>query len=178
MRMREFMATMSVTGRNTYSTSTGLHVDAPIPRLAPALDIVLSDPAHSELGGLTKLAHQLFMQTILETQARPSYNKMLRAFPFPPGWGHIRNPLHHLNSFTLQENGRWSIIFPVLLRLWLRPSYIKKLYLTACEEVFKDELQKPGVPRGTEGIVYILIRVFSLQIYVTSGRNGRSSKSG
>jgi len=161
MRMREFMATMPVTGRNTYSTSTGLHVDAPIPRLAPALDIVLSDPAHSELGGLTKLAHQLFMQTILETQARPSYNKMLRAFPFPPGWGHIRNPLHHPNSFTLQENGRWSIIFPVLLRLWLRPSYIKKLYLTACEEVFKDELQKPGVPRGTEGIVYILIRVFS-----------------
>ena len=44
-----------------------------------------SDPAHSELGGLTKLALQLFMETILETQARPSYNKMLRAFPFPPG---------------------------------------------------------------------------------------------
>ena len=43
----------------------GLHVEAPIPRLAPALDIALSrpsDPARSELGGLTKLAHQLFME--------------------------------------------------------------------------------------------------------------------
>lgn len=108
----------------------GLHVDAPIPRLAPVLDIVLSrpsDPAHSELGGLTKLARQLFMEAILETNARNSYNKTLRTFPFPPGWSHIRNPLHHLNSFALQEHGRWSVIFPILLRLWLRPEHIKKL---------------------------------------------------
>jgi hypothetical protein len=61
MRMREFMSTMPVAGRNTYSTSTGLHrrgegeggnlvVDL---HLAPALNLVLSrpsDPARSELG--------------------------------------------------------------------------------------------------------------------------------
>jgi hypothetical protein len=31
----------------------------------------------------------------------------------------------------------------------------------ACKEVFKDELQKPGVPGGDDGVVYVLIRVFS-----------------
>ena len=151
MRMRNFIATMPVAAQSAYSTSTGLHVDAAIPRLAPALDIVLSrpsDPAHSELGGLTMLAYQLFMETILETQARPSYNKMLRAFPFPPGWSHIPNPLHHLNSL---ENSRWSIIFLVLLRLWLRPSHVKQLYLTAREGYLKTSCKNQvflGVLRG------------------------------
>jgi hypothetical protein len=41
MRMREFMATMPITGRNAYSTSTGLHVDAAIPRLAPSFSLAL-----------------------------------------------------------------------------------------------------------------------------------------
>jgi len=100
MRMREFMSTMPVVGRNTYSTSTGLHrrgegeggnlvVDL---HLAPALDLVLSrpsDPARSELGGLTKLAHQLFMenaclQFLQQDSACLSLPSWLGSYPEPP----------------------------------------------------------------------------------------------
>ncbi len=108
--------------------------------ISPALNLIQtrpSDPAHSEYGGVTKLLHTLLMSAILTPQAQRLYGEELQRFPFPPGWGKLQSPLHHLGSYRLEEHARWSIIAPVLLRVWLRETHVQDHYIKGIRHVFK-----------------------------------------
>lgn len=130
VEMQSHMSSLaSETQRSTYSRNTGIDTPevAPLTRISPALDVLLSrpaDPAHSEFNGITHLAHQLLKDSILTLIARNEYCEMLKTFPFPPTWAHLQNPKRHLASYRLSEHGRWSIIAPILLRVWLKDSHI------------------------------------------------------
>jgi hypothetical protein len=75
-----------------------------------------SDPAYSEYQGLSLLIHDFLKDTILTTKAIEEYHTVLQKHPFPPSWGRLPSPIHHLGSYSLAEHGRWSIIIPGLLR--------------------------------------------------------------
>ena len=96
--------------RDKYATKWGIDTEEPcLVKISPALDIILSrpsDPAHSEYNGLTRIMHNLLLDTILTPAAAKSYAATLCSFPFPPGWPRIQGPLHHLKSYSLSEHAR------------------------------------------------------------------------
>lgn len=142
MRMRKELTSIKTkTKQIIYGRDTGLSVENPsLATISPALDIILSrpsDPAHSEYGGITKLAHLLLMNAILTPTAQMQYRALLRGFSYPPGWSRLQSPQHHLNSYRLQEHARWSIIGTALLRVWLREKHIQASYLEGLMAVHK-----------------------------------------
>jgi hypothetical protein len=113
----------------------------PLVSISPALDLILSrpaDPAHSEYNGLSKQMHELLVEAILSVSAAKLYAAKLSKFPFPPGWGRLQSPLHHLKSYSLSDHARWSIIVPCLLRLWLRKEHLHPLFFAAAAKHTTD----------------------------------------
>ena len=130
MAMRgEMNALKTKVQRERYATKWGFDTEEPcLVKISPALDIILSrpgDPAHSEYNGLTRIMHNVLIDTILTPAAAKSYAAMLRSFPFPPGWPRVQGPLHHLKSYSLSEHARWSVVIPVLLRCFLKEKHIR-----------------------------------------------------
>ena len=78
-----------------------------------------SDPCHSEYAGISKLAHSLLVDTILSKKGQDRYY-----FQCPTGWGRLQTLINHLNSYQLQEHARASVILPLLLRCFLKESWI------------------------------------------------------
>lgn len=128
--------------RSDYSTKWGIsQSDPPLVDISPALDIILtrpSDPAHSEFQGITRLMHEMLLSSILSASAAKEYNAVLRRFPFPPGWGRLQSPTHHLKSYSISEHGRWSIIIPLLLRKWLREEHLHPYFARASRANHSD----------------------------------------
>ena len=120
-------------------------VQSPVVSLTPALDIIYtwsSDSAHSEYAGISKLAHELLMNSILGLDGQRQYTAELQSFPFPPGWGRLQSPTHHLDSYRIQEYAHASVIIPVLLRCWLRNEFIKPAFATAMRGIFGNEFSE------------------------------------
>lgn len=107
--------------------------------IAPALDVVVtrpSDPAHSELQGMTRRLHEILTEGILTPKALISYANFLRTqIPLPLGWNRFQSPIHHLKQYSLSDNARWCVIAPVLLRCWLREEHIQPPVLKALKEL-------------------------------------------
>ena len=126
---KEMDALKTVAARDKYAKENGLDTAYPcLLDISPSLDILLSrpsDPAHSEYQGLASLMHNLLLDTVLTSAAGREYAAMLRTFPFPPSWPRIQGPLHHLKSYNMAEHARWSIVIPLLLRLWLRERHVQ-----------------------------------------------------
>ena len=109
--------------------------------LTPALDIIRTRPTdseHSEYAGISKLAHDLLMHAILSADGQREYTTQLQSFPFPPGWGRLNSPAHHLDSYRIQKHARSSIIIPVLLRCWLTNKHIKPAFLGGIRSIFVE----------------------------------------
>ena len=145
MRLRSKAdAQKSKAAKTRFCVEWGLSLQqSPLVRIAPALDIILSrpaDPAHSEYAGMARQAHHLLIDAILTAEGRRAYITELQHFRFPPGWGRLQSPLHHLDSFRMQEHGRSSIIIPVLLRCWLQERWIQPNYLMAIWQVSTIDL--------------------------------------
>ncbi|KAJ5124136.1 uncharacterized protein N7515_007961 [Penicillium bovifimosum] len=117
------------TVQREYLQNTGMLEQAsPISRLSPELDLVTgfpSDPAHSEYKGLSYLVQKLLIEDILSPVGREEFAAALYRFPTPPGWTRLQSPLHHLESYQIQEHARASIIFPLLLRQRIKKKWIK-----------------------------------------------------
>ena len=99
----------------------------PLFNIAPSLNLDAffpSDPCHSEYAGISKLAHSLLVDTILSKKGQDRYSWHLRRFQFPAGWARLQTPINHLNSYQLQEHARASVILPLLLRIFLKESWI------------------------------------------------------
>lgn len=141
--MRQEMQDKSGSEKSAYSTQWGLDDTPSLSSISPALDLVMtrpSDPAHSEYQGLSLLMHDFLKDTILTAKAMEEYHAVLRKHPFPPGWGRLPSPIHHLGSYSLAEHGRWSIIIPGLLRCWLQRHHIKPKFLEVAKEMWSDPL--------------------------------------
>lgn len=128
----------------------------PLIKLSPGLDLVLTrppDPAHSEYAGMSKQAHNLLMEAILTTEGKREYTKALQRFKFPTGWGRLQSPLHHLDSFRMQEHARASIIIPLLLRQNMSKAWVKPHFLVACQVIFREWLAQHSSRNAIETIV-------------------------
>ncbi|KAH0021137.1 hypothetical protein KCU78_g6244, partial [Aureobasidium melanogenum] len=152
LRQREAMGRLNRAAMDKFARDWGLDTTSPVlHKLCPALDLIVTrpaDPAHSEYNGISKLLHHLLIETILTKNAAKEYSNVLRSFPFPPGWAHLPNPQYHLGSYRLSEHGRWSIIAPVLLRLWLRDAHIRPGYASAVREALKVALDHLEIKAG------------------------------
>lgn len=149
------MKSFAKTKQSAYSTKTGIGVTPPpLVTISPSLDLIMtrpSDPAHSEYGGITKQLHHLLMNAILTIPCQKAYADELRKFRYPSGWGRLQSPVHHLGSYSLQEHARWSIIAPVLLRLWLRAEHVQPLFLRGVEKAWKGH-----IPAGQSSLHFIV----------------------
>lgn len=155
LRMRDHMKTLTKTAQLKYSTQNGIGLSPPpLLTISPALDIIHSrpsNPAHSEYGGITKQLHELLMNEILTTKSQQEYANRLRNFCYPSNWGRLQSPMHHLGSYSLQEHTRWSVISPVLLRVWLRAHHVRPLFLRGIEKAWKGH-----IPGGQSPINFIV----------------------
>ena len=143
---RQVAGQMNKTNAARFFVEWGLkEKQSPLVQISPALDLIQTrplDPAHSELAGLSRALQRLLFEAILTEAGRQAYAAQLRVFPFPPNWGRLQSPLHHLDSYRMSELARASIITPVLLRCWLQPRFILVEYLSAGEKTFRDIMMK------------------------------------
>ena len=98
------------------SRQTPLFAIAPSPNLDTFFP---SDPC-LETGTFSASGHYSLQQD--------KYSWQLRRFQFPTGWGRLQSPINHLNSYQLQEHARASVILPLLLRCFLKESWITPAY--------------------------------------------------
>jgi hypothetical protein len=71
----------TIKAREDYGTKWGLDTGeraAALAEIAPALDI------------LTRIMHNLLLDTLLTPQATRAYAALLRRFPFPPNWPRVQ----------------------------------------------------------------------------------------
>ncbi|KAI8171048.1 hypothetical protein KHU50_005759 [Colletotrichum sp. SAR 10_65] len=136
MEMRKEMESKGTkTATKAFASQWGLGEGQLAPTLAqlsPALDLIMSrppDPAHSEYQGMSELMHNTLLDRVLSESGRLAYNEKLRYWPMPVGWEGLQSPIRHLKSYSLAAHARWSIIIPCLLRSWLKPSHLHKLFL-------------------------------------------------
>jgi hypothetical protein len=136
------MRDLPKTHKEKIAKKYGLSVhETPLFDIAPSLNLdsfFPSDPCHSEYAGITKLAHQILLGSILSPRGQEQYTEELRRFPFPFGWGRLQSPTHHLDSYQLQEHARASIIIPLLLRSCLRKDWIVPFYLSSLKKIIPD----------------------------------------
>lgn len=83
--------------------------------------------------------------------------------PFPPGWGRLQNPLHHIKSYTQQEHGRWAQIIAPMLRVWVRKTHIRDTILAGIKKVFAVDIVRlaPRLPPGMDHSIDMLIQIFT-----------------
>ena len=92
------------------------------------------------------------MNAILTVPSQKLYADQLRKFRYPSGWGKLQSPIHHLGSYSLQKHARWSIIVPVLMRLWLRTEHVQPLFLSGVEKAWKSH-----IPTGHSPLHFIIL---------------------
>jgi hypothetical protein len=115
----------------------------PLFTIAPSLHLDTffpSDPCHSEYSGVSKLAHSLLVDTILSKKGQEEYAWQLQRFQFPFGWGRLQSPIHHLESYQLQEHARASVILPLLLRCCLRKTWITPAFWSAVSKAYQSPI--------------------------------------
>lgn len=115
----------------------------PLLSIAPSLNLDTffpSDPCHSEYAGISKLAHSLLVNTILSKKGQDEYAWQLQRFRFPFGWGRLQSPIHHLESYQLQEHARASVILPLLLRCCLRKTWIMSTFWSALSKTYQSPI--------------------------------------
>ncbi|KAK4118238.1 hypothetical protein N657DRAFT_404669 [Parathielavia appendiculata] len=131
--------------RKQYYTQWGMAEDIPaLPRLSPALDLVMSRPtdaAHSEYNGLGNLMHYLLRDGILTKSARSEYAIQRRTWPFPPGWPRLQSPVHHLSSYKMSHHAQWIVIIPAFLLNWLKREHIRPRFWDQAKNFEKDPIE-------------------------------------
>ncbi|KAK4117995.1 hypothetical protein N657DRAFT_465176 [Parathielavia appendiculata] len=132
--------------RKQYCAQWGMAEDIPaLPRLSPALDLVMSRPtdaAHSEYNGLGNLMHYLLRDGILTKSARSEYAIQLRTcWPFPPGWPRLQFPVHHLSSYKMSHHAQWIVIIPAFLLNWLKREHIRPRFWDQAKDYEKDPIK-------------------------------------
>lgn len=113
--------------------------------VSPMLDLLQCTPpdaAHSEYGGIPKLAASLLFTAVLTPGCHVEYTRELSRQPVPVGWGRVQNPLTHLKSYDMQGLTRLTIITPFVLRCWLQDAHLQPDFKVAMEQArIEEELE-------------------------------------
>jgi hypothetical protein len=145
-QLREYSVKLSKSNYKHMCSIWGFaEVESALLQQTPALDVIMSRPAdaaHSEFAGIAKQLQLLLVEAILSPHGQRLYAAELRRFPFPPGWARLQSPVHHLQSWRMQESGRAAIITPMLLRCWLRDSHIRESFIRAAKHVLLKGMVK------------------------------------
>jgi hypothetical protein len=64
----------------------------------------------------------------------------------PVGWGKIQNPIRRCNSWGLQEQGRVCIILPLILRTWLKTTYLREEIVERLQSEFAVDIDEGLTP--------------------------------
>ncbi|KAI4657368.1 uncharacterized protein J4E79_007441 [Alternaria viburni] len=156
LRIREQAKSLTQNARNKLFKDVGFSSsESAIYRISPSLDPLRSTPgdaAHSEFKGLSANMQTLLFHGILIKRFQSVFTELLQDIGAPPGWPQIPSPEFHVGSYNMQEHGRASIIFPVLLRIWLEDSFVEPNYLKAIKELVGTRLSRPIT--GVEAIVH------------------------
>ena len=151
--MLQHLKTLDNTARARYYSAWGLAaIDiVPLTLLSPALNLLLSrptDPTHLEYQGMSRLMHQLLITNILHVDTAQEYYQQLRSFPFPPGYGRLQSPIHHLKSYKMHKHARWSIVCAPLLRYWLKTKHLRPLFAEALRRKLNTEATTIAATEG------------------------------
>lgn len=129
--------------RHKFLIENGLRPETPILQiLTPSLDLVLDclpDPAHSEFYGLVRKLYPLLNSKILTKRAAAEFATVFYWFAFSPGLDRIQFPTVHMQSWSMSECGRASIIVPMLLRVWLKTHHLRQSYKNELRIAFPEE---------------------------------------
>ena len=83
------------------------------------------------------------MKAILSKDGREAFGRALHHFPRAPGWTRLQSPLHHLDSYQIQEHARASIIFPLLLWRYMQTNWVSQSFLEALVYVLGPDSRHP-----------------------------------
>ena len=111
----------------------------PLLRIAPAVNIPQSfpsDPAHSELKGISGPAHDFLLKEILTDAGAIAFNETLQRFPVPTGWPRLQSMIRYRGSYSIQEHGYASILVPFVLRCWLTEAVMQGDFVEALKKVY------------------------------------------
>lgn len=119
----------------------------PLTKISRAMDITRdmpSDPCHSELAGMMKIAVNVLLHDIFTPTGKTRFSNILREFPMPQGWQKLQSPQHHLDSYQIQEFARIGTLIPVIFRLYLEPCWIQLRVREAMPFFFNGALDNRG----------------------------------
>lgn len=151
---------MSMSARTKALAKQGL---GPFPSIwkevLPSLEPLKQTPwdfNHIELKGMC----ERYMSCVLWCLTDAGKNRLSYGFhqmTLPFGWSRLQNPSTHSGSYGITEKGRFTIILPFVLRLFLCDNHIK----AAQQSIIVDEFQPPD---GSAMNVLI-------QLYIQLGRS-------
>ncbi|KZZ97802.1 hypothetical protein AAP_00063 [Ascosphaera apis ARSEF 7405] len=119
----------------------------PLTKISRAMDITRdmpSDPCHSELAGMMKIAVNVLLGDIFTPTGKTKFSNILREFPMPQGWQKLQSPLHYLDSYQIQEFARIGTLIPVIFRLYLEPCWLQLRVREAIPFFFNREVDRGG----------------------------------
>lgn len=122
--------------------------ESPMVKLGPALDLILTrtyDIPHSEWKGLGRLMQELLIDTLLTKRGVQQYLRVFQSFPTPKPWPRIQSPARYIQSWSLSEAGRATIITPLILRCHASPGWF--------EEAFLKSFSKDDSRRATDQVI-------------------------
>lgn len=132
-KRHEGMAIVNKRRRDEFWQRYGLRQDeSPMVKLGPALDLILTrtyDIPHSEWKGLGRLMQEILIDHLLTDNGVQQYLRAFQSFPTPTGWPRIQSPARYIQSWSLSEAGRATIITPLILRCHASPSWFQEAFL-------------------------------------------------
>jgi hypothetical protein len=87
-----------------------------------------SDSVHNEYYELIKRLYSIMKKNILTSQIFQQFNDVLQRFSFFFEWKRIQSSTIHMNSWSMSECVKISIIISMMLRCWLKIHHIRKFY--------------------------------------------------
>ena len=142
-----------------YTRSRGMHLNQPaIQRfLSPSVDLCrmfVHAAAHSEWQGLLRNAVDVLFEHAIQPSIIHSLAKAFHVCELPAGWGRIQNPIRHRNSWGLQEQGRVCILLPLILRTWLRNTYLRAEIVECLQTEFAADIEDGLTPADAFTSIY------------------------
>ena len=151
---RQKASDMTKTRALAYTRARGMHLtqSAIQQYLSPSVDLCrmfVHDAAHSEWQGLLRNAVDVLFEHAIQPSLLHSLANAFHAYELPTGWGKIQNPIRHRNSWGLQEQGRVCTMLPLILRIWLKTTYLREEIVECLQTKFVVDIDDGLTPADT-----------------------------
>jgi hypothetical protein len=95
---------------------------------------------------LLRNAVDVLFEHAIQPSVLHSLAKAFHLCELPTGWGKIQNPIRLRNSWGLQEQGRVCIILPLILRTWLKTTYLRDEIIECLQTEFTVDIDEGLTP--------------------------------